>query len=62
MGHRELHQRRAYAEHRMGVAIERILAAKTVYERTTASQWAHAWRKFSRGSKYVARSGSRLVY
>lgn len=59
MAQRELHQRRTYAEHRMEVAIERILAATTVYERTTASQWAHAWRKFSRGSEDGAHFGSR---
>lgn len=61
MAQRELYQRRAYAEHRMEIAIERILAAKTEYERTIASQWAYAWREFSRGPRCTALSGARSV-
>lgn len=62
MAHRELHQRRAYAAHRMEMAIERILGARTDYERTMASKWAYAWRELSRGSEFVALSRGRSVH
>lgn len=51
MARRGLAQRRAYAEHRMQLAIERILASRTHDERTMATKWAYAWRRFSRGAE-----------
>lgn len=59
MEKRDIHQRRLYAEHRMVVAIDRLLNARTDSERKKASKWAHAWRDFSEGSnrKEVPLSG-----
>ena len=51
---RDIHQRRLYADHRMVVAIDRILKAKTDSERKMASKWAKAWRNFSEGPDRVA--------
>jgi hypothetical protein len=49
MEKRDIRQRRLYADHRMVIAIDRLLAAKTDSERKKASKWAHAWRDFSEG-------------
>jgi hypothetical protein len=49
MENRGIYQRRVYAGHRMVVAIDRFLEAKTDSERDKASKWAHAWRDFSEG-------------
>jgi hypothetical protein len=49
MEKQDIHQRRLYADHRMVVAIDRLLDAKTDSERKIASRWAHAWRAFSEG-------------
>lgn len=61
MAQRNLSLRRAYAEHRMGVAIERILVARTERERTKASKWAYAWRDFNQGSTHDVRQRSHQV-
>jgi hypothetical protein len=47
MKKQNIRQRRLYANHRMVVAIDRLLEAKTDSERKKASKWAHAWRDFS---------------
>lgn len=47
MKKQDIRQRRLYANHRMVVAIDRLLEAKTDSERKKASKWAHAWRNFS---------------
>jgi hypothetical protein len=47
MKKQDICQRRLYANHRMVVAIDRLLEAKTDSERKKASKWAHAWRDFS---------------
>jgi hypothetical protein len=49
MQKQDIRQRRLYANHRMVVAIDRLLEAKTDSERKMASKWAHAWRDFSEG-------------
>ena len=49
---RDILKRRAYAEHRMVLAIDRILVARTDSERKKASKWAYAWRDFSQGSNH----------
>jgi hypothetical protein len=49
MEKRDIRQCRLYADHRMVVAIDRFLAAKTDSERKMASKWAYAWRDFSEG-------------
>ena len=54
MEKRDIRQRRFYADHRMVVAIDRLLDAKTDSERKIASKWAHAWRDFSEGPDRVA--------
>ena len=60
MEKRDIRQRRLYAEHRMVIAIERLLDATTDSERKKASKWAHAWRDFSEGSNRDAVSLSNL--
>ena len=50
MKKQDILERRAYAEHRMVLAIDRILDAKTDLEREKASKWAYAWRDFSQCS------------
>jgi hypothetical protein len=47
---RDISERRADADHRMVLAIDRILVATTDSEREKASKWAYAWREFSQGS------------
>ena len=54
MEKRDIRQRRLYANHRMVVAIDRLLDAKTDSERKKASKWARAWRDFSEGSNHDA--------
>ena len=54
MEKRDVRQRRLYADHRMVVAIDRLLQAKATAEREKASKWAHAWRDFSEGSNRAA--------
>ena len=49
MEKRNILQRRLCADHRMVIAIDRLLEAKTDSEREKASKWAHAWRDFSGG-------------
>lgn len=49
MEKRDIRQRRLYADHRMIVAIDRLLQANTNAEREKASKWARAWRTFSEG-------------
>jgi hypothetical protein len=60
MEKRDIRQRRLYANHRMVVAIDRLLDAKTESERKMASKWAYAWRDFSEGRKRDAVSLSAL--
>jgi hypothetical protein len=60
MKKQDIRQRRLYANHRMVVAIDRLLDAKTDSERKKASKWAHAWRDFSEGRKRDAVSLSVL--
>ena len=62
MEKRDMRQRRFYANHRMVVAIDRILTAKTDSERKMASKWAHAWRDFSEGPDRVAAYPSRPTH
>lgn len=40
---RNIQQRQAYAEHRVRLAIDRIIFSKTSSERDRATQWARAW-------------------
>ena len=61
MEKRDIRQRRLYADHRMVIAIDRLLAAKTDLERKKASEWAHAWRDFSEGLNRDAVSLSDLT-
>jgi hypothetical protein len=58
----DIRQRRLYANHRMVVAIDRFLDARTDSERKKANQWARAWRGFSEGRKREAVSPSFLNY
>jgi hypothetical protein len=60
MEQRDIRQRRLYADHRMVIAIDRLLEAKTDSEREKASKWAHAWRDFSGGGNPDAISQSAL--
>jgi hypothetical protein len=60
MEKQDIRQRRLYANHRMVVAIDRLLEAKTDSERKKASKWAHAWRDFSEGRNRDAVSMSGL--
>jgi hypothetical protein len=50
---RDILERHAYAEHRLVLAIDRILVARTDLEREKASKWAYAWRDFSQCSNRV---------
>jgi hypothetical protein len=61
MEKRDIRQRRLYANHRMVVAIDRLLDAKTDSERKTASKWAHIWRDFSEDRNRDAASCQVLV-
>ena len=49
MEKRDIRQRRLYADHRMVVAVDRFLDAKTNSEKEKASKWARVWRDFSEG-------------
>ena len=40
---RDVHQRRAYAERRASLAVDRVIVAKSRAERDRASLWARAW-------------------
>lgn len=40
---RDIHQRRAYALHRLGLAVDRQIRAKTKAEKEQATRWAAAW-------------------
>ena len=60
MKKQDIRQRRLYADHRMVVAIDRLLDAKADLERKKASKWAHAWRDFSEGRNRDAVSLSDL--
>jgi hypothetical protein len=42
MEKQDIRQRRLYANHRMVVAIDRLLQEKTESERKMANKWAHA--------------------
>lgn len=40
---RDQHQRRAYAIHRLGLAVDRLIRAKGKTEKERAAKWAAAW-------------------
>jgi hypothetical protein len=50
---RDILEWRAYADHRMVLAIDRILVATTDLEREKAIKWAYAWREFSQRSNHA---------
>jgi hypothetical protein len=54
MEKRDIRQRRFYANHRMIIAIDRLLDAKTDSERKKAGKWARAWRDIREGPNHDA--------
>lgn len=62
MAKRDMHQQRRYAEHRMFLAIERLLVARTDLEKKSSSKWARAWRNISQDSSRDAVSSAPLLF
>lgn len=42
--HRDIHRKNAYAEHRLIMATDRYITARTTTSKERARKWIYAWR------------------